>query len=1161
MTDRRAIEGITISYGHPGRATYDTEEKQWTFTVKHDEEQHIRQIQPFEECLPPSIPELPLGKRKLAINSRKQLKSLLKARPELYPGNEVALSLAKDATSAEPDLRGDCGALLAFGKAYDNKHVSEILATSCGEAGHILRLSRCRKEKQGWGDHKEATISVTRPDLSEQGYWMGNGGAIQQIVFAEGDGDSGTWLAARQTALTTVFRPYYGHVQTAFVPNVSALSYPPSRLSPNPVASFKVEETGLLDHVDFAFNPWYARQSVVVDSSGKWCISDVEGAMSRRASQKVVSGRKGCIDDGYRSSLFQQPPQNDPSDGWHRILWICNINTIAVCSRWHVAVFDVKAKAKRLRSIEFSTKSSDRILDVKRSLTSENHLFLLTESRIFWIEVTPVGEKEDARSGAKVLLSYKHFRGTSDEILKLAVLKDDKASVMITSNRTSLTNVFGFSKDTGSIDSPLSWQASFLLSKSSEGQLLYAPYFLPAPLSLGSDIDSEDFMNGIRIFQVWAVTFNLALTCSLCVIEAPLLKSFNLQKWWLAQPNVQSKLSYRRNRSERRTRESFVIPDCLEDQNTVSSHVLSHSRIRAIAEGNKENMRLRVNWGPIFQHIFTQAHAGDQARASRASSPDGFPTVSALISRYGDLLQRAKDSNNLSLVTLFELSDISTFSEELDQATVALHEYLQSLQEEQDTQSPLRLVVTNCASTAAGVNFMANDDEKPPDFLKAYDYLVDSWMASLPQKVPLKSRLSKYKIIRQMAIELCLSSIGISLRDKASELQEGPHPGSKNAGQLQKGQNPERYNLNMLFSPEMTPEPLEGSHLSLPTPTRTPSLYSHATDLSESDVVEDPAVSRLRQYAVSIKSRLNPGESRLLSHWIPGTDPANYSWEPQKPSVGDSGDENGRKKTREASRRRKRAEAFLNRGRATLAMSESQPSFMPSGSQPDITHHTFSSQPLDDLPMTQPDRGHNHGDGEHDHSDDITPALQYSLYQHINFDDITTLNEAEIGSGKAIVKKTWAERLEEKPELETDADEQLLMHIPFTGQVKLHSILIRTSNSSSAPQTLKLFINRDDIDFATASDLAPTQEFSLSQTSEIQDIGVKRALFGKVQNLTLFVEDNYGEDVTRISYLGFKGDWMQLGRAPTNILYEAAANPSDHAVKGTSVNQMGSRLG
>jgi hypothetical protein len=72
---------------------------------------------------------------------------------------------------------------------------------------------------------------------------------------------------------------------------------------------------------------------------------------------------------------------------------------------------------------------------------------------------------------------------------------------------------------------------------------------------------------------------------------------------------------------------------------------------------------------------------------------------------------------------------------------------------------------------------------------------------------------------------------------------------------------------------------------------------------------------------------------------------------------------------------------------------------------------------------------------------------------------------------------------------------------------------------------------------------------------------VKRALFGKVQSLTMFIMDNYGDDVTRLNYLGFKGDWMQLGRAPTNILYEAAANPSDHAIKGTSINKMGSHLG
>jgi hypothetical protein len=43
------------------------------------------------------------------------------------------------------------------------------------------------------------------------------------------------------------------------------------------------------------------------------------------------------------------------------------------------------------------------------------------------------------------------------------------------------------------------------------------------------------------------------------------------------------------------------------------------------------------------------------------------------------------------------------------------------------------------------------------------------------------------------------------------------------------------------------------------------------------------------------------------------------------------------------------------------------------------------------------DHHHHHGDGghcqgEHDHSNDITPAIQSLLYSQIDFDSITTLN-------------------------------------------------------------------------------------------------------------------------------------------------------------------------
>ncbi|KAM0111423.1 hypothetical protein ACP6JB_002985 [Aspergillus fumigatus] len=155
--------------------------------------------------------------------------------------------------------------------------------------------------------------------------------------------------------------------------------------------------------------------------------------------------------------------------------------------------------------------------------------------------------------------------------------------------------------------------------------------------------------------------------------------------------------------------------------------------------------------------------------------------------------------------------------------------------------------------------------------------------------------------------------------------------------------------------------------------------------------------------------------------------------------------------------------------------------------------------------------------------------------------------------------KTWADRLNDEPELESDADEQLLMYIPFTGQVKLHSLLIYTAPTLSAPKRLKLFKNRNDLDFATASDLTPTQTIEIPQPvpgSDVFELPLSRAHWNATTSITLFFEDNWSsgeEDVTKVGYIGFKGQFMALNREPVSFLYEAAANPSDHvAIPGVS---------
>jgi len=57
-----------------------------------------------------------------------------------------------------------------------------------------------------------------------------------------------------------------------------------------------------------------------------------------------------------------------------------------------------------------------------------NILFVLTTSRVFWVEVIPLGEEKDDQNvsaGARVILSYRHFRDPNDETLTLTPIKDN----------------------------------------------------------------------------------------------------------------------------------------------------------------------------------------------------------------------------------------------------------------------------------------------------------------------------------------------------------------------------------------------------------------------------------------------------------------------------------------------------------------------------------------------------------------------------------------------------------------------------------------------------------------------------------------------------------------------------------------------------------------
>ena len=77
------------------------------------------------------------------------------------------------------------------------------------------------------------------------------------------------------------------------------------------------------------------------------------------------------------------------------------------------------------------------------------------------------------------------------------------------------------------------------------------------------------------------------------------------------------------------------------------------------------------------------------------------------------------------------------------------------------------------------------------------------------------------------------------------------------------------------------------------------------------------------------------------------------------------------------------------------------------------------------------------------------------------------------------------------------------------------------------------------------------QKVEVPRSNEVAEIALNRALWSTTTSINLFFEDNHSggdEDVTRVNYIGFKGEYTALNREPVTFLYEAAANPSDHKV-------------
>jgi RNA polymerase I-specific transcription initiation factor RRN6 len=331
----------------------------------------------------------------------------------------VSAAISSAASTYDPLVSG----LLSFGSITPRgrDEAWRMAALPTGETGSILQLCILDDETHGWTTEPRPWVRGQTLKAAESGFWNEEAAPIQQVCFAHSE-EKRPLLAVRLPTRTVLFHPDYDRQ-----PHAAAISpfyrLPASTIQPNRILSIHQNDTGGFAHVDVAFNPDFQLQFALVDQSQTWSVWDIEHRLrlGTYSASCMLRGKVNDSDDGDTTG----------QDGWARVLWVADVTTLMVCNRRHLSIVSIRGGSTSYLPCQeiFSERSADWILDVKLHPKDRSRVFVLTSTRLSLIAVTPPSELQSSAddTGAKILLSWRHYRGAEDFTLGLSAqtLADD----------------------------------------------------------------------------------------------------------------------------------------------------------------------------------------------------------------------------------------------------------------------------------------------------------------------------------------------------------------------------------------------------------------------------------------------------------------------------------------------------------------------------------------------------------------------------------------------------------------------------------------------------------------------------------------------------------------------------------------------------------------
>ncbi|KAF1965289.1 hypothetical protein BU23DRAFT_604296 [Bimuria novae-zelandiae CBS 107.79] len=923
-----------LNCGHFGLPAYDQENNSWAFP-RIASGSGFRQLGHWTTIIPAAV-HFPSANvpRTLSI-AQHATNSAFRDRPELIPARQhvpelEAVSAAATATLAIYDPA--VGQLMSIGTITASKksarRIRQVVALPTGEAGNILRLQLLVNERHGWPaeQHNQPLCYIEGPSLKgDFGFWNQDATAIQQVCFAQSE-EPGSLLAVRLPQRIVLF-----HSVLLSRPTAAATSplynLPPSALDIRPFHSVWTEDTGGALHADVSFNPHYQLQFAIVAQDSSWSIWDIDGGRRAYTVKLAVSGNMS-IKEEMDSNDDHKTATSWKEDGWARILWVGDANTILICNRRRLELMHLKDSARSLKLPQVIDGSSSKnpsehwILDVRRHPTNEKLFFVLTSARLYLFSVTCVSDMPRDKSrdvdAAAILMSWTHFRGAEDITLQLFVesTSEDEIAVFVSSRLNTLITVYhltdhpsttvpyrSFGPTTVRLDtyknSPgpktiLNFNIARLNYKDSNGG------------PRGSGHIYED--HGARFYQLSAIFNDLS-------VAQTILCSLGPDAWEKSLEDVEATSWSRVKRQPAWTalsqntassgEDDFVEPDGLID----APAPLLKPMYPSPQFRSRKPIRSIVNFRGLYAILASNQPIERDSVETSTETMD----IAALVDELRWRLDRKENVAPFASGTMQEYAGVVTV-DDIDEVSAKLEEL--SL-----TEHASSLELRRIASDHV-LGFVDDKVQESLPLSSVYDLVLQNWVASLPGSIPARIRQNKERMARRIATGLVLASTRVRESKDVDFTATHPGPSQDSAVAL---------SLSL---------PLYSSQPDLQLPSSQPN-ESNGFDVPPApNTVSSDLLTRLSKHLAVNSSKpleIRPSISQVLTHWQLGTDPSKYDWEATERAFAEELEleQEGTQKRREKARRKKERQAKRQKkenqrftGRVESGLVESQPQML-----------------------------------------------------------------------------------------------------------------------------------------------------------------------------------------------------------------------------------------